>query len=580
MSSIVPLTKTADYPSWLGYAVPAQGPLGQTRHTVLDELAQRESTPPEAVAYRSEGRLLVIGPEPAVVDACAALTGHRLQRTLLLTWWSTHSVDPAPPPDVEVIRAHSATVDGHLGHFDVTLGDDVAGEVPPQWHQGAARRFDLVLDLRREPDLNQERLPPGYFAPRGDAAALARALEELPGLTGEFQKPRYFDYDPAICAHGNSGLTGCTRCLDVCPTLAIGSLGDRIDVDPYLCQGAGSCSAVCPTGAIRYTLPPPGELREQVRRALQLWRELQPDTAPAVLFHDGDEGRDAAARIVPNLPEWLLPWPVEEIGAVGLDVWLTALAHGARGILVLNTAATPPSVLRALQGELATAQAILDGLGFDRRRIELAATENAAALNDTLAAIPDANGLPARFSAAEEKRTTLRLALDHLYTQADDPAPAVALPGGAPFGSVQVDPQACTLCMACAGLCPTSALLSGDGTPRLRFIEWNCVQCGLCRSGCPEAAITLEPRLILEPQQREAVRVLHEDTPFECVVCGKPFATRAVMERMAAKLKDHWMFQSTAARRRLQMCDDCRVRDLLENEGGLTSPKPHPGQGH
>ena len=38
--------------------------------------------------------------------------------------------------------------------------------------------------------------------------------------------------------------------MDACPTQAIVSAGDRIEVDPYLCQGGGSCASACPTGAI------------------------------------------------------------------------------------------------------------------------------------------------------------------------------------------------------------------------------------------------------------------------------------------------------------------------------------------
>ena len=57
--------------------------------------------------------------------------------------------------------------------------------------------------------------------------------------------------------------------------------------------------------------------------------------------------------------------------------------------------------------------------------------------------------------------------------------------------------QTCTLCMACVGACPETALLDSKETPQLRFIERNCVQCGLCAKTCPEDAITLVPRLLL-----------------------------------------------------------------------------------
>ena len=98
--------------------------------------------------------------------------------------------------------------------------------------------------------------PPGYYAPAGPKA-LAPVLNELRDLVGEFEKPKYFRYDPDICAHGRSGLNGCRRCIDACPTQAISSLGGIIEVDAYLCQGAGSCASACPSGAIRYAYPDP-----------------------------------------------------------------------------------------------------------------------------------------------------------------------------------------------------------------------------------------------------------------------------------------------------------------------------------
>jgi hypothetical protein len=60
--------------------------------------------------------------------------------------------------------------------------------------------------------------------------------------------------------------------------------------------------------------------------------------------------------------------------------------------------------------------------------------------------------------------------------------------------------------------------------------------------------------------------VLHEEQPVCCVSCGKPFATRSMLEVLSRKLAGHWMFQTEESRRRLQMCEDCRVRDLFAEE--------------
>ena len=103
--------------------------------------------------------------------------------------------------------------------------------------------------------------------------------------------------------------------------------------------------------------------------------------------------------------------------------------------------------------------------------------------------------------------------------------------------------------------------------PALRFIERNCVQCGLCAATCPEKAITLVPRLLLGAQAKESV-VLNEAQPFHCVRCAKPFGTRQMVDNMLAKLAGHSMF--AGGLRRLQMCADCRVVDMVENKNEAT----------
>lgn len=106
--------------------------------------------------------------------------------------------------------------------------------------------------------------------------------------------------------------------------------------------------------------------------------------------------------------------------------------------------------------------------------------------------------------------------------------------------------------------------------PQLRFLEKNCVQCGLCETTCPENAITLQPRLPLAPE-RAHLQVLNEAKPWSCVRCSKPFGTVKAIEAMLGKLAGHAMFQGEALER-LKMCSDCRVIDLYsaQNESKVT----------
>ncbi len=232
-----------------------------------------------------------------------------------------------------------------------------------------------------------------------------------------------------------------------------------------------------------------------------------------------------------------------------------------------------PSVIDELAHQLAIAKTMLGGMGYPKDRLQIVHGDSGAALlqglpepaADTLAPVTG-------FAAFEEKRTTVRLAMEHFFEHAPKPKRTVKLPDGAPFGEVKVDRAGCTLCLACVSVCPAAALGAGDDLPKLLFTEGNCVQCGLCAQACPEDVITLHPRFCYDPEQRSGARVLNEEAPFLCVRCGKPFATQSVMTRMQEKLKEHWMFQDPKQMARLQMCDDCRVKDMMQEHGDLLSP--------
>ena len=75
------------------------------------------------------------------------------------------------------------------------------------------------------------------------------------------------------------------------------------------------------------------------------------------------------------------------------------------------------------------------------------------------------------------------------------------------------------------------------------------------------------PRLLIGAQAKETV-VLNEAQPFNCVRCAKPFGTKQMVDNMLAKLGGHSMF--AGGTRRLQMCADCRVVDMVENKAEAT----------
>lgn len=528
------------------------------------------SDPHYPVRYRSRGRLLIIGEGPRVAVVVGALRG-RLRITVLVPEASPHLALPA---DIMAVAGHPAALSGHLGDFRVIVAVNGArdpGAVP----DGTHARFDLVLDLSQPPALDAELPPFGYYAPGTDSAALAQALEELPGLVGEFAKPKFFIYDPSLCAHSRKGLAGCTRCLDTCPAQSIQSMGDGVEADPHLCQGAGACTAVCPTGAIRYGIPEPEQTLALLRERLAQVPGSGVHTACVVIHEPGRPAGVAAGR-GPGPAHWVSV-EVPELPAAGLEVWLAALAYGAAQVVLLAPLEMLPSTRRLLDEQVETGRRILEGLGYEPRRLRILDADTD--LSAHLLGEPSYPTIrPASFAPLSEKRTTLWLAVDHLHAQAPSPGEPQALLPGAPMGEVRVDASACTLCMGCTTVCPKGALRRGEqDLPELKFVESLCVQCGLCARACPEDAIRLAPRCLYERDARERSRVLNSDEPFRCLACGRAYSTRRVIERMTEQLASHPMFQGEGLKR-LQLCERCRAVAAVTGDTevvvyGLTPPR-------
>jgi ferredoxin len=440
---------------------------------------------------------------------------------------------------------------------------------------GRARseRFDMVLDLSVQALLRTPQLPQGYMAPGADPLEQALAAAQLARMVGEFEKPKFFAYHSKICAHSRSSKTGCNQCLDVCSTGAIAPDGDYVKVDPHLCMGCGGCATVCPSGAMTYAYPRVPDLGARLKCVLSVYAQAGGRDA-CLLLHNAGESRTLIAKLARRgrgLPARVIPLEVHHPASIGIDLLLAALAYGAGQVLVLAAQKEAAEYAGAVKKQMGFAEAIANGLGYAGAHFRLLATDEHAVLEKELWALAPAASVskPGTYNLSTEKRTTLEFAIDHLAKLAPRPQGEIKLGAGAPYGQVLVNKQTCTLCMACVGACPESALHDGRDRPLLKFIERNCVQCGLCEATCPEGAITLAPRLLLTAQAKQEV-TLNEAEPFNCVRCGKPFGTRQMVDNMLGKLSGHSMFAGGGAIKRLQMCADCRVVDMMENQDEIS----------
>lgn len=548
----------------------------RARAYALHHTVKTDNLIPATVSYQSQGRLLLVGPEDRIRRA-ASLLPAGVKPTLLVT----ESVHDAEAADLETIFDATASLaaltlrepslTGYLGQFQLT-GLNGQGErvnlaalcFPQQGfpHQAAAvseqprePHFDLVADLGRAPLFALERPPVGYLH-LADDQGLAERLVEICALTGIFDKPRYFRLDPEACAFTARGVPGCSRCLDVCPTDALKPINGRIQIDPHLCQGFGSCASACPTGAIAYHQPDANTSGDYLLRLLKHYREAGGE-APQLLIAGENEREWVEAELTRLPANWLPVW-VEESASLGIESWFAALAYGASAVRIALGDDAPESVRALVERELASAAVLLVGAGLAADRIALF---NPDAEQDKPISCEPAVALLDK-PLKGDKRENLFAAFDALWQANEGSREPLAVPHGAPYGSVELKESDCTLCMGCVAVCPSRALHAVGHTPGLNFIEQDCIQCGMCEKACPEQAIVLMPRLQPVPEARRAVQSLKAEEAACCIRCSKPFAPASMIRRIQQKLAGHSHFQNEAAQR-LLMCEDCRVKDVF-----------------
>lgn len=553
---------TIDIRDRAGWSSPGAKPQRlHAKQAALVAAAQLPAPMAPAKTIQSAGVCCIVGPTEQAVRM-AELVGDELGVTCIV-----NDAGPVqlPSANYDMARGELTAARGALGNFrlefarlqplnPVGRGALGYGEV-----QASARsECDVFIDLRGgEPAFPSYQKRNGYFwadpAKTGELERIALTARER---VGEFEKTVYFRLETSLCAHSRANQSGCTRCLDVCPTEAIFSMGDHIEIDSDICAGCGSCAAVCPTSAVTMTETPFEALTQVMDVMARVYREHAGE-APRLVFHTLGAGGDAIARLArygDGLADDLVPLGLEHVDRVGHAEIMAAFGAGYAEVLILADSDTDREAVTA---EVELARAMLIGTHNAPDRVRVIAADELSAAGDNGGRVSD----PVLLVGG--RRDITRVTVSAMADRIDTPIP---LPAGAPYGAIEINSDKCTLCLACVSLCPTGALGDHPDRPEVQFTENACVQCGVCESTCPETAITLVPQLDVSKAALSA-RALHGEEPFECIKCGTPFGVASTINRIIEKLENqHWMYTRSDNVQLIKMCDDCRVKSQFHGE--------------
>ena len=319
----------------------------------------------------------------------------------------------------------------------------------------AARRCSPPHDLRE-----------GYLrADPGDPAAVLRAVLKARDLVGTFDKPRYIDFN-ADSAPIRAPRSSAARAASISvPTGAITPAGDHVAIDAHICAGCGQCAAVCPTGAA--VLCAAAGRRADAKPAARCSPPIARPAAaqPVVLLHDGAHGtptdrragalrrRPAGQRAAARRQRGDAGRPRDDRG--GVRLWrrggAAPAAREARATIRPGCRARWRLPSRSSPGSASRPAASRPS----RPTIRMRSAPRCAASRRGPAALASGK-LPA---GRRQARRACGSRCANCIAPRRRRSTSSRCPTGAPFGTVEINVEGCTLCLACVSACPTGALL-------------------------------------------------------------------------------------------------------------------------
>jgi MinD superfamily P-loop ATPase len=383
----------------------------------------------------------------------------------------------------------------------------------------------------------------GTFDP--NLSSIEEVIQTLKQNISSYSYKKFTTYDQNICQYHGRREEICSKCEEVCPTVAI-TKDDKtktLGFSQIDCHGCGGCISVCPSGAIDYA----PTNKESLFEMSKFYKETHPLIIP--------EKMNMLSLDIP-LKEGVLPFAVEGEKFLHEASLLTLLQISGSQVIFYSDFISKGTgdvirILNDIYQKKYGKDAVL--VAMDIEELELALKE--------VSFVEDSY-----FNFNQDTLKKREIFSHRLQKLVGNENLGVVTTGEhVHYGKVEVKEVNCTLCLVCVGACNVGALIADAKDNTLRLNPSLCTSCGYCEVSCPEKdCLTIKRDIIeLEPSWFKD-SVLAQDTLFACVECGKEFATSKSIAKIAAMMAP--IFSSDPVKERsLYCCADCKPKIMMQS---------------
>ena len=439
------------------------------------------------------------------------------------------------PDDFELFSINEEIlkdIKGHIGNLQVTVIDDEDDEIVLNVSQ-------IVWFDAKQMGLNQS----GTFDP--NLSSIEEIIKTLKQNINSYSYKKFTTYNQNICQYHGRREEICSKCEEVCPTVAI-TKDDKTKTLAFSqidCHGCGGCVSVCPSGAIDYA--------PSNKEALFEMSKFYKDTHPLVIPQ-----KMSMQTLEISLKEDILPFAIEGEKFLHESTFLTlAQMSGSQVIFYSDFLSKGTKDSIRILNDIYQKRYSKDAIIVVMNKEELEE------------AIKEVSFIENSYFNFNQEGLNKREIFSHRLQKivGNDNLGVVQTGEHVHYGKVEVNEANCTLCLVCVGACNVGALIADAKDNTLRLNPSICTSCGYCEVSCPEKdCLTIKRDIIeLEPNWFKD-NVLAQDKLFACVECGKEFATTKSIEKIASIMGP--IFASDPVKHRsLYCCADCKPKIMMQN---------------